>query len=104
MRWTPERGAVAWPARAPHCYLPCIAPAEPPARSPDRSATRLRGHSARAQADQRFCVLPWGARADGLTAGVPVNASQRPLPPPPATRRRTCPATLALPSPFLTAP
>src|ERR1700750_2947179 len=33
MRWTPERGAVAWLVRAPHRYLPCIAPAEPPARS-----------------------------------------------------------------------
>src|ERR1700750_2304871 len=61
MRRTPERGAVAGPARTPHRSLLCIAPAEPPARSPDRGVTRLRGHSARAQADQRVLRPPVGS-------------------------------------------
>src|SRR6516162_1351218 len=33
MRWTPERGAVAWPARVPHRYVPRIPPAAPLARA-----------------------------------------------------------------------
>jgi hypothetical protein len=60
MRWTPERGAVARPARALNRYLPCIAPAESPARSMPILASRQLRELVRSRCAERpIYGRPW---------------------------------------------